>query len=98
MYAANEKKHTAATPTISVKTEQTDDSIIIYIKDNGPGIPEEERPKIFNRFYRGDKSRNSQGSGLGLSLAKAYVENHKGSLELENVSQGTSFLITLPKN
>lgn len=84
--------------TISVTLETIKDTILIRVKDNGPGIAENEKDKIFDRFYRGDKSRNSQGSGLGLSLAKAYIENHKGSLELEHISQGTSFLITLPKN
>lgn len=76
--------------------EETD-SFKIRLKDNGPGIPQNERQKVFERFYRGDESRSTNGSGLGLSLARAYVESHKGSLELENSSTGASFLISLPK-
>ena len=82
---------------ILIELKHSEKFIRVRIKDNGPGISDDDKFKIFDRFYRGDKSRNSQGSGLGLSLAKAYIESHKGSLEVEDSSEGASFLIILPK-
>ncbi|MCH2207882.1 MAG: HAMP domain-containing histidine kinase [Lentisphaerales bacterium] len=86
-------------PKSEITLELIEDSYSfkIRIKDLGPGIPASDQKKVFERFYRRDKSRGENGSGLGLSLAKSYVENHKGSLELEKSSTGASFLITLPK-
>ena len=72
-------------------------NIYIRIKDDGPGIPEEIKTKLFERFVRGDKSRKSQGSGLGLSLVRSYVQLQGGEIELEEAEKGASFLITLPK-
>ena len=69
----------------------------IEIKDTGPGIPEEEIGHIFDRFYRVDKSRNSIGFGLGLSIAKSIAEAHNGAIEIQSQpSQGTTFVISLP--
>ena len=55
---------------------------------NSGFIPEEDLPRIFNRLYRGDRSRSTAGSGLGLSIAKAVVALHGGSVQAENVSAG----------
>lgn len=66
------------------------------ISDQGPGISEEDLPHIFQRFYRGEKSRTHKGYGLGLSLAKAIVGAHRGTIEVSNIHPGCRFVIRLP--
>ncbi len=71
----------------------------LIVEDTGKGIPAEELPHLFDRFYRVDKarSRNKGGSGLGLSIAKWIVESHGGSITaMSTLNQGTSFIIDLP--
>ncbi|WOE75116.1 sensor histidine kinase [Alterisphingorhabdus coralli] len=70
---------------------------IIRIDDDGPGIPEEELPHIFNAFYRLEKSRNTVtgGTGLGLTLARAIAEQHKGALTLNNRIDQSGVIIGL---
>ncbi len=73
--------------------------LIIEVKDTGRGIPEEELPFIFERFYKVDKSRrrSEKGSGLGLAIAKELVELHSGEIEVESkVGEGSIFRIYLP--
>jgi histidine kinase len=77
----------------------TSDDIKIVIADNGPGIPEEDIPHIFNQFYRAEKSRNklTGGSGLGLSIARMIVDEHKGTITVESKPKiGTKITISLP--
>jgi signal transduction histidine kinase len=70
------------------------------LRDNGSGIAPEDLPHIFNRFYRGDKSRQQNGeSGLGLAIARSIVEAHGGSIGVESqVGKGSVFIISLPKS
>jgi signal transduction histidine kinase len=73
----------------------------ITVSDTGPGIPAEDLPHIFERFYRGEKSRTRQsdgkGYGLGLSIAYCIVRNHGGSIEVSSVEgEGTTFCVWLP--
>ena len=71
----------------------------ISVQDNGAGISPEDLPYVFERFYRGDKARQQQGSvsGFGLAIAKSLVEAPGGSIAVESVlGQGTSFTITIP--
>lgn len=73
---------------------------VIEIADNGKGISEEDLPRIFERFYRGDKSRNKEvpGTGLGLSIAKWIADVHNGKIEVKSkLGEGTVFSIILPK-
>ncbi|MEM7111360.1 MAG: HAMP domain-containing sensor histidine kinase, partial [Chloroflexota bacterium] len=72
----------------------------IVIQDNGPGIPQEEQHKIFDRFYRGKQvqmNREVPGTGLGLAICKEIVERYGGQLQLESVvGEGTTFIVKLP--
>lgn len=79
----------------------TDDKVKIIITDNGPGIPKESMPFIFNQFYRVERSRNklTGGSGLGLSIAKMIIEEHSGTIQVESTLMvGTEMTITLPQS
>jgi signal transduction histidine kinase len=69
---------------------------LVTIADTGPGIPESEREMVFRRLYRLDKSRTTPGSGLGLSLAKAIVDLHGGSIVLGDNHPGLRVEISFP--
>ncbi|MDQ0157609.1 sensor histidine kinase [Robertmurraya andreesenii] len=79
--------------TCTLKTSGQE--VVITIQDTGSGIPPEELPHIFDRFYRGDPSRTRDGSGLGLSIAKTIVEAHGGKIRVKSeVNKGTIFTIS----
>jgi two-component system phosphate regulon sensor histidine kinase PhoR len=85
---------------ITVSTEQDDDTVTLFISDQGIGIPLEEMDNIFERFYRVDKARtrDSGGTGLGLSICKKIVTLHGGSIDLKStIGEGTTFEITFNK-
>ena len=85
---------------ISLMVYDEDDYIHVLIKDNGKGIDAEDLPKIFERFYRTDSSRNSKqgGSGIGLAIVKKIIENHKGKIWAESIlDEGTTMNILLLK-
>jgi heavy metal sensor kinase len=93
----NAIKYTPPGGTISVDLRRQKDSADIDITDTGIGIPENELPHIFDRFYRVDKSRSSIGFGLGLSIAQSIAMAHGGRIYVKNnVPQGTIFTISLP--
>jgi signal transduction histidine kinase len=71
-------------------------SVAIEVRDNGPGIPEAERPRVIERFYRLDHSRSVPGNGLGLSIVSAIATLHGGALELKDASPGLLARIVLP--
>jgi len=77
-----------------------DNSISIKVKDHGMGISKDEIPHLFDRFYRGDKSRtksDTSGYGLGLSIAKQIVEKHRGKISVESEEgKGSTFTIQIP--
>jgi signal transduction histidine kinase len=81
--------------TISLASESS--CAIAWFRDTGQGIPMEEQDKIWSRLYRGDKSRSQRGLGLGLSLVKAIVEAHGGSVTVfSRPGQGAEFTVRLP--
>lgn len=85
--------------SVNVQLKFKNSQVIIMIQDTGPGIPKEDIPYIFERFYRVEKSRsrNLGGTGLGLAIVKNLVELHKGTIEVRSsLGQGTTFGIKLP--
>ncbi len=93
----NAIKYTANGGSISVNAIRRDRHVSIEIRDTGVGIPPEELPNIWDRFYRCDKSRAQRGLGLGLSLVKAIVQAHKGTIKVfSQPGFGSQFVIYLP--
>jgi hypothetical protein len=85
----NSLKFATASGHIEIEVARpTDDSIAVVVADDGPGIPEQDRPKAAQRFFRGDASRGTPGVGLGLSLAQAVAKLHGGSLQLGDNNPG----------
>jgi two-component system heavy metal sensor histidine kinase CusS len=94
----NAIKYTPETGSIAISVERKGDNIRLEVVDTGIGIPPEARSRIFNRFYRGDASRNrDDGSmGLGLAIAKWIVEAHAATIHVTSeVGRGSSFVISL---
>lgn len=95
----NALKHTPAGTKVTITVSSNENSAKVSVTDNGPGIPEKELPRIFNRFYRADNSRSNPGSGLGLSLALAIVKAHGGNITVESTAgKGCTFAIILPRD
>lgn len=101
----NALKYTANEGTVEVVVTDNLTNVTIEVCDNGPGIPEKEKEKIFRDFYRATniKKEFSEGSGLGLSIVKQIIERHKGSISVESPSRlqqpdkpGSVFVISLP--
>jgi len=84
---------------IEVTAARVSDGVELAVQDSGPGIPEQDLPHIFERFYRVDPSRSraSGGSGLGLAIAKELVEAHGGRIWVESqLGKGSRFALRLP--
>ncbi|WP_431804609.1 two-component system histidine kinase PnpS [Halobacillus andaensis] len=97
---SNAINYTGEKGNVQLDFKEYEDHVIVSVKDNGVGIPEEEVPRIFERFYRVDKarSRNSGGTGLGLAIVKHIVEAHHGSIQVHSeVGRGTVFHVKLFK-
>ncbi len=95
----NALKYTPDKGSIFLKTEQSFHGITVTFHDTGPGIPEKDRDRVFERFYRVDKTRSrlSGGSGLGLAITKWIIETHGGHISVKNHKNGgATFTITLP--
>jgi signal transduction histidine kinase len=85
---------------VAVEIAGGDGTVTVSVADDGPGIPESERPNIFEPFYRIDRSRSRRtgGYGLGLSICKRVVDAHGGRIEVRpRAPRGTTFVVTLPR-
>lgn len=93
----NAIKYTPPKGEIRVNTKRDKSLVRIAVEDAGIGIPPDEVTRIFDRFYRSDKSRNSLGFGLGLSISKSIVEAHGGTISVKSrPGEGTVFTVMLP--
>ncbi|HED03269.1 MAG TPA: HAMP domain-containing protein [Candidatus Fraserbacteria bacterium] len=95
----NAERYTPQGGRITLTAKRTDDHVQLGVSDTGSGLRPNELPKIFERFYRGDRSRSraSGGSGLGLAIARGLVEAHGGQIWAESPpGQGATFTLSLP--
>jgi signal transduction histidine kinase len=93
----NAIKYTPPGGQVSISAHRHDLEIELKFRDNGPGISEADLPRIWERLYRADKSRNEHGLGLGLSLVKAIVEAHQGRIGVASEEgKGAEFSVFLP--
>lgn len=93
----NAIKYNPKNSKIEIYSKKSRNHLVVFVKDNGKGIPKDELPHIFDRFYRTDNSRNASGFGLGLSIAKKITKEHGGNIKAESkLNQGSTFIVTLP--
>jgi signal transduction histidine kinase len=95
----NAIKYTPDGGKVTVLARPDGANLLITVRDNGMGIPLEEQEKIWDRLYRGDKSRSQRGLGLGLSLVRAIVRAHQGGVRVVSApDKGSEFTVTIPVN
>jgi heavy metal sensor kinase len=93
----NAIKYTGAGGTVEVRLSGDDGRAVVAVRDTGPGIPVEDRERIFDRFQRGDPARERGGTGLGLALARSIALVHEGRIALESTpGEGSCFSLVLP--
>lgn len=98
---SNAIKYTEKNGKVKIGYTDNEDSITIYVKDTGEGIPEADINRIFERFYRVDKSRSKEkgGTGLGLAIVKHILEGHHSKIEVKSkLGEGSEFRFTLKKD
>jgi signal transduction histidine kinase len=83
---------------VSVEVQEKEKKVAIKVSDNGKGISENDLPHVFDRFYRGDKSRSTEGTGLGLAITRKIIEAHHEHITVESqLDRGTTFQFDLHK-
>jgi two-component system phosphate regulon sensor histidine kinase PhoR len=93
----NAIKFTDAGGQITITSRREGDSVTVAIADTGRGIAREYQPHVFERFYKGDKARAGEGTGMGLAIAKHIVEVHGGDIRVESEEgRGSTFSFSLP--
>lgn len=95
---SNARLHTPAGTAVTVRVRRAGDQVVLQVADDGPGIPPALRESLFQRFTRGDASRNSAtgSTGLGLAIVHAVVTAHGGTITVASTADGTTFTVTLP--
>lgn len=95
----NALKYTPANGEVTVSLVPATDQFSVIVADTGIGIPESDQRRVFDRFYRCDRSRSEDGCGLGLSFARAVARAHRGEINLTSApNQGSTFIVTLPNS
>ena len=93
----NAIKYTPEGGTVTISAAARGEDAVVQFRDTGIGVPVEEQQKIWERLYRGDKSRSQRGLGLGLSVVKAVIEAHGGKASVTSQpGQGSEFTVLLP--
>ena len=85
-----------AKTNISITLKQEDDRAVLLVRDYGPGIPDDELPFIFGKFYRGTNAKHEKGAGLGLYIVRYIAEQSGGSVRVQNAAPGLAVTVTLP--
>jgi signal transduction histidine kinase len=94
---SNAIKFTPAGGRVTISVNGDDDSIVARVSDTGCGIPQSEQPRLFERFFRSSATQEVPGTGLGLTIVRAIVESHGGSIACEShQKEGTTFTLSLP--
>lgn len=94
----NALKFSPAGSTVTVRAQEEDGLATLIVSDQGPGIPAQDLPRVFERFYKGDPSRASEGVGLGLAIVKHLVRAHGGAVEVSSEpGSGATFTVKLPR-
>jgi len=95
----NALKYTPEAGNVRLACAVESGRVIVRVCDTGMGIPPDEQPRIWERLYRGDKSRSQRGLGLGLSLVKAIVEAHHGTVTVQSQpDEGSEFIVHIPQS
>jgi signal transduction histidine kinase len=95
----NAIKYTGEGGTVTVQARRENSHLVVRFRDTGMGIPAAEQDRIWDRLYRGDKSRSQRGLGLGLSLVRAIVHAHQGRVQVvSQPDQGSEFTVFIPVN
>ena len=90
-------KFTPSGGQVTLSAEPVGDEVIISVRDTGVGIPADDLPRIFERFYKADQARSGGGTGLGLAIAKHIVQNHGGRIWVESIEgRGSTIYVALP--
>src|SRR5258708_1623797 len=92
----NAIKHGREAGRVTVEVTQNDDGAVISVVDDGPGIPNDERQHVFDRFYRLERSRRTSGNGLGLSLVAAVARTHGARIDLMDNEPGLKCQLQFP--
>jgi signal transduction histidine kinase len=95
----NAVKYSPEGGRVTIRIAEEDGSVGVEVADTGIGIPEDQIPHVFERFYRAEEARSTEGLGLGLSIARQIAEDHRGSIEVRSKpGEGSTFTILIPRS